>query len=90
MIIGSTALHHWHPGFREPVDFDQFTTALPNGKADDNFWHESFPIAWNENRYATPDELLTIKISHSFWEVNGTWNKHAADILFSASDRCRI
>lgn len=32
-------------------------------------------------RPATVDELYTIKVSHSYWELkNGTWNKHIYDI----------
>jgi hypothetical protein len=48
----------------------------------DNFWHESFPEEWNGYDYATLDFLYTLKISHSFWEINGTWDKHAADIYW--------
>jgi hypothetical protein len=32
--------------------------------------------------HANPDFLYTLKISHSFWEINGTWDKHAADIYW--------
>lgn len=40
--------------------------------------------AWSWRAIATLDELYTLKISHSFWEINGSdnWNKHAADIIF--------
>lgn len=35
-----------------------------------------------EDRFATPDELYTIKVSHAYWELkNGSWNKHMCDIL---------
>lgn len=40
--------------------------------------------AWPWGAIATADELYTLKISHSFWEINGSrdWDKHAADIVF--------
>lgn len=31
---------------------------------------------------ATVDELYTIKVSHSFWEIHGTWDKHMSDVVF--------
>lgn len=43
-------------------------------------WH------WDTlNQIATPSELYTIKISHSYWEINRSprnWDKHASDIIF--------
>lgn len=82
MIIGSTAMKFWFPEFRNPSDFDQLTTDPSSGRDGDNFWHDSFPWDWSDPRFATPSELLTIKISHSYWEIGNTWNKHAGDILF--------
>lgn len=82
MIIGSTAMKFWFPEVREPGDFDQFSPEPSSGANGDNFWHDTFPSTWLDDCMATPDELLTIKISHSFWEINKTWDKHAADILF--------
>lgn len=81
MIIGSTAMKHWFPEFREPKDFDQFSRE-PQSREGDNFWHPSFPEEWAEPRFATVDELYTIKVSHSFWEIAGSWNKHMADVRF--------
>lgn len=37
---------------------------------------------WNWGEVATPDEMLTMKISHGYWDIHGTWDKHAADIAF--------
>lgn len=47
-------------------------------------------IGWPWGRVATPDELYTMKISHSFWEINGpkNWDKHAADIVFLSRKGC--
>lgn len=41
--------------------------------------------AWEWGDMATLDELYTLKVSHMFWEVNGStqnWNKHAYDAIF--------
>src|SRR5882672_6590338 len=94
LIIGSTALHAIYGSeFREPKDLDLFSDDENFAPADDVLWDESFRH-WIEYRpygtvhgvlreYATPNELYTIKISHSHWELdNGSWSKHISDILF--------
>lgn len=45
---------------------------------------------WDWGFIAGPDELYTMKISHSFWEINGpsNWNKHASDIVFLSRKGC--
>lgn len=74
----------WFPDARTPTgDWD---------------WHSDKPVdwsyprhdvfvderlgAWDWHEFATPDELYTMKISHGYWDINGTWDKHAADIVF--------
>jgi hypothetical protein len=94
LIIGSTAMQFNFPDFtREPKDLDYFAPpeqipAYLAAKSVDNdpFWHDS----WRGSRLeranwdmATPDELYTIKVSHSSWELpNGSYDKHMCDILF--------
>jgi hypothetical protein len=89
LIIGSHALVHNGLKLREPKDFDVFSptddyiTPLLSGKGD-RFWHESFQgwIPEGTFRYATLDELYTIKASHQGWDLkNGSWNKHAYDLI---------
>ena len=80
MLIGSSAMKVWFPDQREPKDADYFSPDTLDNT--DTFWHESFPLEWAADRVATIDELYTIKVSHSFWELHGTWDKHMADILF--------
>lgn len=82
MIIGSTAVKHWFPDFpREPKDLD---TMLVPGIYDntDNFWHPTLRgTILDRPGYANPDELYTIKLSHSYWDLkNGTWAKHIYDL----------
>jgi hypothetical protein len=92
LIIGSEAARQYLPNFREPKDFDLFTDNgfLSQGDLTDDglriepFWHESFKewLTQDETRYATLDELYTLKVSHSYWELpNGSWDKHMADVV---------
>lgn len=83
LIVGSHALVHNGLRLREPKDFDVFAPpgVYANG---DRFWHESFSdwIPEGTYRYATMDELYTIKASHQGWELkNGSWNKHRHDLV---------
>jgi hypothetical protein len=81
-LIGSAALLHWFPDVREPRDVDYFSETPVKGA--EVFWHPNL-AQWNWGEIATPDELYTIKISHSFWELHGTWNKHMFDCIFLQS-----
>lgn len=88
LIIGSTALKHWFPETREPKDRDYLTTSAgpftDQMLGGDTFSH----VGLNEyligcGGYASVDELYTLKVSHSHWELkNGSWGKHMKDILF--------
>lgn len=80
MLIGSKAMKVWFPDFREPKDEDHFSPDPE--KSGDNFWHESFPEVWSADYVASPSQLYTIKVSHSPWDLHGTWEKHMHDILF--------
>jgi len=85
IVIGSTAIKHHFPEFaREPKDYDAFSSWYPEGNGD-IFWDERLRQHWwtNPERVATPDELYTVKLSHSAWELpNGSWNKHMSDLMF--------
>lgn len=83
LIVGSTALAHWYET-RPPKDLDVFSPSLRSGA--EAFWDDAF-IPWLDGRpdgdFATPDELITIKASHAYWDLrNGSWNKHMGDLLF--------
>lgn len=94
MIIGSYATKHHFPDFREPKDLDTMVSndyidehgllvRTREGLRVDNFWHESFPEAWDGMDIASPSYLYTTKVSHAFWDWRGNnWNKHMSDILF--------
>lgn len=88
-LVGSRAMKHWFPDAREPKDWDYHGTdawdesrLMPDTKYD--YFRDERLGAWSWDTIATPDELYTLKISHSFWEINSSanWDKHASDIVF--------
>lgn len=77
-LIGSRALIQYIPNLREPKDTDYFSETPVEGA--EVFWHPLLAThPWGD--VATLDELYTIKVSHAFWELHGTWNKHMFDVL---------
>ena len=92
LITGSTAIRHWFPDFpREPKDRDMWSDMVHMPRIDrveDILWDERLMQLFSGtdrycHRFATPDEILTIKISHSPWELNnGSWRKHMHDIVW--------
>jgi hypothetical protein len=86
LVIGSEAMRHWFgDDVRLPKDIDVFTD-LPQAPTIDTFWHPSFEDIFpnaHSARYATVEELYTIKMSHIYWDLpNGSWNKHKGDLIF--------
>jgi hypothetical protein len=91
LIIGSTAMHYHFPETRSPKDLDYFgrPESVEQMKTfgheiNDRFWHNSLAGSQlDRDDIATVNELYTIKVSHSYWELkNGSWMKHMADVLF--------
>lgn len=94
-LIGSAAAKHWFPDFREPKDRDfhspnhcEVISIEDGGIRLDVFTDERLG-AWNWGAIATPEELYTMKVSHSFWEIGrnvmerqANWNKHMSDVVF--------
>lgn len=81
LITGSTAARYWFGDWREPKDFDCLSDMPTEGDA---YWDDRLYelIPHGTRRFATPDELYTIKSSHAYWELrNGSWGKHMADLL---------
>lgn len=76
---------HGVPLGRLPKDVDTFSDMWNHEGRTDNFWDDRL-YEWlgrgSEIRYATLDELYTIKHSHAYWELpNGSWSKHMSDML---------
>lgn len=88
-LTGSRAMRHWFDDARDPAgsDWDYHAShefyRLPATHPYDVFIDERL-AAWPWSAIATPDELYTLKISHSFWEIHGerSWDKHAMDVVF--------
>jgi hypothetical protein len=84
LVIGSTSMaFYWPDEVRDPNDLDVFSPDRVYCK--DNFWDDRLSV-WipdGTSRLATPDELLTIKLSHVGWDLkNDSWQKHMEDIVF--------
>lgn len=85
-LVGSRALRQHFPDFpRNPADWDYYTDA--SGLTADVFYDERLE-AWPFGAIATPDELYTMKVSHSFWEIGNTWDKHMHDIVWMKNAGC--
>lgn len=101
MIIGSVALKEHFPDFpRQPKDLDVTLSwngtlkmykhlreeVLPNPVLD--MW---FSLRMESPVFCPPNELYTLKISHSFWALdNGSWDKHIFDIQFMKDKGCKL
>lgn len=86
-LIGSAAAQHWYPEFREPKDADWHSNEDPKSfysprvQGVDIFVDERLG-EWPWGYIAKPAELYTMKVSHAFWEIENTWDKHMNDVLF--------
>lgn len=81
-LVGSLALQYNYgkDAPRIPRDMDFFSDMeIENAET---FYHPDLEKWKGWSPLATPDELYTIKVSHSFWNLHGTWNKHMGDIVF--------
>ncbi len=93
VLIGSRAIKYHFHDFREPNDIDYFSDRPIKGA--ETFWHPDLAGTFGpwgfQKEIATPNELYTIKVSHSFWEQkNGSWRKHMADIMFLKKKGCAL
>jgi hypothetical protein len=91
LIIGSTAMRHHFPDFnREPKDVDY---AVEDAK----YFTSSREVEYLENpvlfkyvkdnqEYIDPNMLLSLKMSHLFFDIN--WAKHMWDVRFLLNKGC--
>lgn len=88
LIVGSHALKALGVCNREPKDFDVWSD-VPKDEWDqvltglDVFWHPSLEqVVTSEAGVASLDQMYTIKLSHSHWELpNNSWHKHIYDLI---------
>lgn len=83
IVVGSAAANALlgDDRWRRPKDIDVFTDKDMNVDA---FWSDKLYAYFEkgEERWATLDELYTIKLSHIFWEgKNDKWGVHAQDLM---------
>jgi hypothetical protein len=89
LIIGSTAIKHWFPDFREPKDIDYICSDCLITKEKQNYWIEEFSelIKLNkDSNYLDADLLFNLKLSHLGWNIH--WEKTANDVLFLKRKNC--
>lgn len=80
ILVGSAAIkQHFSDFKREPKDQDYIVKEKVEFDGNDNL---VVPIFFNycKSEVACPEQLLTLKLSHIFWDVN--WDKHMWDIQF--------
>ncbi len=83
ILIGSTAIKINYPDFpREPKDVDYIVKDASKfaKKKDTEFLENPILLEIQEGRIIDMDTLLSLKISHMFWDLN--WEKHMFDIQF--------
>lgn len=95
VIIGSTAIKSYFPDFkREPKDLDVAVRSedlikelapfyVNEGEARVEFLVNPVIVNYARSVILEPDLLLTLKMSHIFWDI--AWEKHMFDIQFLLS-----
>ena len=92
LIIGSTAMKYHFPDFnREPKDIDIAVEQSDNLKSTREVEYLENPIIFKYipagKEYIDPDMLLTLKMSHLFFNIN--WDKHMWDVQFLLKKGCK-
>lgn len=88
LIIGSTAIKHYYPDFpREPKDIDIVVLEKQKREGETEYLENPVILKYQENGYLKPNLLLSLKISHLFWDIN--WEKHLFDVQFLLSKGCK-
>ena len=81
LIIGSTAIRHYFPDFnRNPKDIDVAVLKDKPREGNKEFLVNPVILKYQESGYLEPNLLLSLKISHLFWDIN--WDKHLYDVQF--------
>ncbi len=88
ILVGSSAAKiHFSDFPRIPNDVDYVSkTKIDNA---DCHYCEAFDYLFDKNaEIASPDQLYTIKVAHSFWDIH--WEKTMFDIIFFQSKGCKL
>lgn len=90
MLIGSKAAKHWFPDFRDPQDTDyMLQDERVEGSDSKACWAFDKIIAKYQTNIAPPDLLLTLKLSHIYWDSHW-FDKTTHDIGFLQSKGCEV
>lgn len=91
IIIGSTALKYHFPEDcpREPNDIDVVVKDSSKFRKIKNteFLENPALLKYEKSGYISPVMLLTLKMSHLFWDIN--WDKHMFDVQFLLKKGCK-
>ena len=88
LIIGSTAIRYYFPDFnRNPKDIDVAVLKDKPREGNKEFLINPVILKYQESGYLEPNLLLSLKISHLFWDIN--WDKHLYDVQFLLSKGCK-
>ena len=103
MIIGSKAMKYYFSDFpREPKDLDVIkgmpARIIHNNTLRTEYLdnpvlakHYSDKYGTDSPTYICKNELYTLKVSHSLWDLdNGSWEKHIWDIQFMKARGCKL
>jgi len=86
LLIGSSAIKEYYPEFkREPKDIDYACDEryVPRS-GNTEYLYNPIIIQYSLGRDSiTMNDLLTLKVSHLFWDIN--WEKHMFDVQFLLS-----
>lgn len=82
ILIGSGAMiHHFPDYFRKQNDTDYAIKEGSNKRENGvEFLLNPVLFKYETNPIISPENLLTLKVSHLFWDIN--WEKHIFDALF--------
>jgi len=88
LIIGSTAIKNYYPDFpREPKDIDIVVFDKQKREGVIEFLENPVILKYQDSGYLKPDLMLSLKISHLFWDIN--WEKHLFDVQFLLGKGCK-
>lgn len=84
LIIGSTAIKHYFPDWSHiPKDLDYTVDIQRNNEPGIEYLYNPVILKYQNGGYLKPELMLSLKISHMFWDIN--WYKHMFHIQFLLS-----
>lgn len=90
ILIGSSAIvHHFSDYYRKVKDTDYAIKTGNNYRKDGcEFLLNPVLFKYENDNVISPDNLLTLKVSHLFWDIN--WEKHIFDTIYLFEKGCKI